>query len=100
MPVKFESITFNTKDVVMIVGAVISSFTFYNKIDDRFNEFELKIQQINNRTDINEIKFNAKIDAMKHTSNGSKIQDNIYFMACFNNRRLMYDNRKKIQLFI
>ena len=98
MPVKFESISFTTKDVVMIVGAVISSFTFYNKIDNRFNEFELKIQQINSRTDINEIKFNAKLDAMKHTSNDTKIQDNIYFVACLNNRR-KYD-RKKIQLFI
>jgi len=96
--VKFESITFNTKDVIMIVGTVISAFTFYDKIDSRFNEFELKIQQINNRTDINEIKFNAKIDAIKHTSNNTKIQDNIYFVACLNNRR-KYD-RKKIQLFI
>ena len=96
--VKFESITFNTKDVVMIVGTVISAFTFYDKIDSRFNDFELKIQQINSRTDINEIKFNAKLDAMKHTSNDTKIQDNIYFVACLNNRR-KYD-RKKIQLFI
>ena len=96
--VKFESITFNTKDVVMIVGTVISAFTFYDKIDSRFNDFELKIQQINSRTDINEIKFNAKLDAMKHTSNNTKIQDNIYFVACLNNRR-KYD-RKKIQLFI
>lgn len=96
--VKFESITFNTKDVVMIVGTVISAFTFYDKIDSRFNDFELKIQQINSRTDINEVKFNAKLDAMKHTSNDTKIQDNIYFVACLNNRR-KYD-RKKIQLFI
>jgi hypothetical protein len=96
--VKFESITFNTKDVIMIVGTVISAFTFYDKIDSRFNEFELKIQKIDSRTDINEVKFNAKLDAMKHTSNNTKIQDNIYFVACFNNRR-KYD-RKKIQLFI
>ncbi|CAB4127173.1 hypothetical protein UFOVP87_56 [uncultured Caudovirales phage] len=96
MPVKFESISFTTKDVVMIVGAVISSFTFYNKIDNRFNEFELKIQQINNRTDINEIKFNAKIDAMKHTNNGAKVpKDNIYFVACVNDRRLEVVKIKK-----
>lgn len=91
--VKFESITFNTKDVIMIVGTVISAFTFYDKIDSRFNDFELKIQQINSRTDINEVKFNAKLDAMKHTSNDTKIQDNIYFVACLNNRR-KYDRKK------
>lgn len=99
MPVKFESITFNTKDVVMIVGAVISAFTFYDKIDSRLYEFELKIQKIDSRTDMNEVRFNAKLDAMKHTSNDVPMaKDNLHVIAWFDNRRLEVTKEKKTKV--
>lgn len=99
--VKFNQLTFDIKDIILIVGIVMYVVRAENKQLEQYNELKSEIQQIISDNKIQEVKINARFDGMKHTSNGAKVpKDNIYFMTCFNNRRLMYDNRKKIQLFI
>lgn len=68
MAIKFNSITFDVKDIILIVGLVAYVFRSENRIDERFNKFELKIQEIVSRADVNEVKFNARFDALNKTS--------------------------------
>lgn len=57
MALKFQDITFNTKDVIMIVGGVASFFTFYQSIDTRLDNFEIKVQAIISDNEINNVKL-------------------------------------------
>jgi len=72
MPLKFESITFTTKDIVAILGGASMLFTFYSSIDNRMDAFELKIQKIMSDSDFNKFELNAKIESLKHSDNNAK----------------------------
>jgi LEA14-like dessication related protein len=91
---KFSNLTFTTENVILIVGGAISFFTFYMKIDNRLNEFEIKIQKIISQIDINDIKTNAKIDALKPISNNGKSIDTLKFLAVIPENRLSVKKRK------
>lgn len=69
MPVKFETITFNIKDVIMIIGGVCSIFGFIIRIESRFDAFELKMQKIVSDAEINRVEFNAKIEDLRRADN-------------------------------
>lgn len=70
--VKFESITFNIKDVIMILGGVISGVGFLFQMDSRLDEFELKISKIEAQNAIDKVEVNAKFDGLKQANNGTK----------------------------
>lgn len=91
---KFDSITFTTKDVIMIVGGAISAFTFYLKIDTRLNEFEINMQKIISQNEINDVKVNARIDRLKPTSNNNQKIDTINFYAVIPSNRLEVRKKK------
>lgn len=91
---KFENITFTTKDVIMVVGGAISAFTFYLKIDSRLNEFEINMQKIISSNEINDMKINARIDALKQTSNNENKIDTVNFYAVIPSNRLEVRKKK------
>lgn len=90
---KFEAITFTTKDVVMVIGGVVSAFTFYLKIDYRLNEFELNMQKIITQYEVNDVKVNARIDALK-TADNTKYVGNKEYFAVIPNTRLEVKKKK------
>lgn len=92
---KFESITFTTKDVIMVVGGAISAFTFYLKIDSRLNEFEINMQKIISSNEINDVKINARIDALKTADNTQKVKNKEYF-AIMPNTKLELEEEETI----
>lgn len=89
MAIKFQDITFNTKDVLMIVGGIASAFTFYMSIDARLDSFEMKVQKIVSENDINNVKLNARIDNIKTANNKTpKTKSMVQFVAVCNDTRL------------
>ncbi len=87
MALKFESITFTTKDIVTILGGASMLFTFYNSIDNRMDAFELKMQKIVSDSDLNKFELNAKIESLKHSDNSSKqVIQHTFFAICPNNK--------------
>jgi len=76
---KFEAITFTTKDIAMVMGAIFSAFTFYLKIDSRLNQFEIKMEKIISENNINDVKINARIDALKTADNTQNVKNREYF---------------------
>lgn len=93
---KFESITFNTKDLIMICGGLMSAFGFYMQMDNRFDAFELKMQKIVSDSELNRFELNAKIDNLKHSEKSNKplIFEETVFVMPNNN------DRKTLKLFI
>ena len=91
---KFESITFTTKDVIMIVGGAISAITLIHRVDNRFNQFEIKIQKIISSNEISDAKINARIDALKPTSNNGNKIDTVNFYAVIPSNRLEVRKKK------
>lgn len=92
---KFESITFTTKDVVMVIGGVVSAFTFYLKIDSRLNQFEIKMEKIISENNINDVKINARIDALKTADNTQRVKSKEYF-AIIPNTKLELEEEETI----
>lgn len=92
---KFESITFTTKDIAMVIGAILSAFTFYIKIDSRLNQFEIKMEKIISENNINDVRLNARIDALKTTDNTQKVKNKEYF-AIMPNTKLELEEEETI----
>lgn len=87
MPIKFESITYTTKDIVTILGGAVSLFTFYLSLDSRMDSFELKMQGIISTNDLNRVEFNAKIESLKHSNNKTKhVVHHTFFAICPDNK--------------
>lgn len=98
MALKFQDITFNTKDVIMIVGGVASFFTFYQSIDTRLDNFEIKVQSIVSDNAINNVKLNARIDGIKIASNNPpKASGIIQFVAVCNDTRLQIVRKRLVK---
>lgn len=92
---KFESITFTTKDIAMVIGAILSAFTFYIKIDSRLNQFEIKMEKIISENNINDVRLNARIDALKTADNTQKVKNKEYF-AIMPNTKLELEEEETI----
>lgn len=72
MAIKFNTLSFEIKDIVLIIGGVAAFFRLENNQEKRFNEFELKIQAIVSQVDINEVKVNARFDAIDKKTTDNK----------------------------
>jgi len=92
MAFKFNEITFDLKDILLIVGLVAGYFNFKSEQNEKFNELKLEIKQIVADNRIQEIKFNAKFDMLNKPTSERKTSENdsINFIA------IVHDTRIKI----
>lgn len=90
MAIKFNSITFDLKDLILIIGVVAVYFNFRSEQTDKFNELKSEIAQIISDNKLNEVKVNARFDSMvdKKTSDKSTGNKMIEFMAVIHDNRL------------
>jgi hypothetical protein len=89
MAFKFNEITFDLKDILLIVGLVAGYFNFKSEQNEKFNELKLEIKQIIADNKIQEVKYNARFDMLsKPTSEKKTVTDTINFIAIVNNDRI------------
>jgi hypothetical protein len=90
MAIKFNSITFDIKDLILIVGLVAGYFNFKSDQNERFTELKKEIAQIISDNKLQEVKVNARFDAMlnKPTSEKQTANKTIQFLAVCNGNRL------------
>lgn len=99
MAFKFNEITFDLKDILLIVGLVAGYFNFKSEQNEKFNELKLEIKQIIADNRIQEIKFNAKFDMLsKPTSEKKTATDTINFIAIVNNDRLEVVKKRLVKV--
>jgi len=93
MAIKFNSLTFDLKDLLLICGFVAGYFRFEQRQRDMYNELKTEIQQIVSDNKIQEVKFNAKFDMLNKPTSERKTSENdtICFVA------IVHDNRIKIE---
>ena len=46
MAIKFNELSFDLKDIMLIGGFIAGYYSFSNKIDERFNQIEIKLNKI------------------------------------------------------
>ena len=90
MAIKFNSITFDIKDLILIIGVVVYVLRSENKQDERYANLVAQIQQVVSDNKVQEVKVNARFDAMlsKRTSDKSTSNRMIQFVAVCNDNRL------------
>jgi len=93
MAFKFNEITFDLKDILLIVGLVAGYFNFKSEQNEKFNELKLEIKQIVADNRVQEIKFNAKFDMLNKPTSERKTSENdtINFIA------IVHDTRIKVK---
>jgi len=93
MAIKFNSLTFDLKDLMLVIGFVAGYFNFKSEQKEMYNELKLEIRQIVSDNKIQEVKFNAHFDMLnKHTSERKTSEnDTICFVA------IVHYNRIKIE---
>lgn len=67
MAFKFDEITFNLKDIILIIGVVSIYFDFKAEQKESYNELKLEIKQIVAESKIHELKINAKFDELQRS---------------------------------
>jgi len=90
MAIKFNSITFDIKDIILIVGIVAYVLRAENIQNERFAELKTEIAQIISDNKLQEFKVNARFDAMlsKPTSEKQTTNKMFQFVAVCNSNRL------------
>lgn len=93
MAIKFNSLTFDLKDLLLICGFVAGYFNFKSEQKEMYNELKLEIRQIISDNRVQETKFNAKFDMLNKPTSERKTSENdtICFVA------IVHDNRIKIE---
>ena len=93
MAIKFNSLTFDLKDLLLICGFVAGYFNFKSEQKEMYNELKLEIRQIVSDNKVQETKFNAKFDMLNKPTSERKTSENdtICFVA------IVHDNRIKIE---
>lgn len=88
MAIKFNQLTFDVKDIILIVGIVVYLFRFENKQDVKFAELKAEIQQIISDNKVNEVKVNARFDSMKTSNKQADTCNIINFVAILHENRI------------
>lgn len=89
--VKFNSLTFDIKDIILIIGIVMYVVRAENKQLEQYNELKAEIQQIISDNKINEIKINARFDSMfnkQASNNATDTNKMINFVAIINDNKI------------
>ena len=87
--IKFNTLTFDVKDLLLICGLVAGYFRFEQKQTDMYNDLKAQIQKIVSDNKIQEVKFNARFDMLnKPTSQKTDTVNNINFVAILHDTRV------------
>jgi hypothetical protein len=79
----------------MLIGGFIAGYySFSNKIDDRFNQIEIKLNKIVGDFTIENVKTNAKIDMLKNKETSDKISYKPELIAICNNEEIRLKRKK------
>jgi hypothetical protein len=99
MAIKFNSITFDIKDIILIVGIVAYVLRAENIQNERFSELKTEIAQIISDNKLQEVKVNARFDAMlnKPTSEKSTSNKMINFVAVLHDNRIEVVKRRLVK---
>jgi hypothetical protein len=99
MAIKFNSITFDIKDIILIVGIVAYVLRAENLQNERFNELKTEIAQIISDNKLQEVKVNARFDAMlnKPTSEKSTSNKMINFVAVLHDNKIEVVKRRLVK---
>lgn len=65
MAFKFNEISFDLKDLILVISIVVYFSDFKTSINTRFDAIEIKLNKIVGEFTIENIKTNAKIDMLK-----------------------------------
>jgi hypothetical protein len=94
MAVKFNELSFDLKDLMLICGFVAAYYSFNNKIDERFNQIEIKLNKIVGDFTLENFKTNAKIDMMKGKETSDKVSYKPELIAICNNEEIRLKRKK------
>jgi len=87
--IKFNTLTFDVKDLLLICGLVAGYFRFEQKQTDMYNDLKAQIQKIVSDNKIQEVKFNARFDMLnKPTSQKTDTFSGIGFVAILHDTRV------------
>ncbi len=87
--IKFNTLTFDVKDLLLICGLVAGYFRFEQKQTDMYNDLKAQIQQIVSDNKIQEVKFNARFDMLYNpTSLKTDTVNGINFVAILHDTRV------------
>lgn len=87
--IKFNTLTFDVKDLLLICGLVAGYFRFEQKQTDMYNDLKAQIQQIVSDNKIQEAKVNARFDMLnKPTSQKTDTVNGINFVAILHDTRV------------
>lgn len=99
MAFKFNEITFDLKDILLIVGLVAGYFNFKSEQNEKFNELKLEIKQIIADNRIQEIKFNAKFDMLNKPTSEKKTSNKTFqFVAVYNDTRIEIVKKRLVKI--
>lgn len=100
MAIKFNSLTFDLKDLLLICGFVAGYFNFKSEQKEMYNELKLEIRQIVADNKVQEVKVNARFDAMlnKQTSHKETEKNNVInFVALVHENRLQIVKKRLVK---
>jgi hypothetical protein len=66
MAFEFDKITFNLKDLILIIGVVSIYYDFKAEQKESYNELKIEMRQIVAESKIQELKINTRIDEIKN----------------------------------
>ena len=98
--IKFNSLTFDLKDLLLICGFVAGYFNFKSEQKEMYNELKLEIKQIVTDNKVQEVKVNARFDAMLNKQTSQKETDNknmINFIAVVHENRLQIIKKRLVK---
>jgi len=89
MAIKFNSLTFDLKDLLLICGFVAGYFNFKSEQKEMYNELKLEIRQIVADNKVQEVKVNTRFDMLnKPTSQKTDTVNGIGFVAILHDTRV------------
>jgi len=99
MAFKFNQITFDLKDLLLVIGLVAGYFNFKSEQNERFAELKKEIAQIISDNKLQEVKVNARFEGMLNKPTSEKQTENkmIRFVAICNYNRLQVVKKKLLK---
>ena len=96
--VKFNSIAFDIKDIILIIGVVVYVLRAENKQNERYADLVAQIQQVVSDSKIQEVKFNARFDMLNKPTSQKTDENNIVgFVAICNNNKLQIVKKRLVK---
>ena len=96
MAFKFDEISFNLKDVLLVISIVVYVMRSEQRQIEQFNQVKSEIAQIISDNKVNEVKVNARFDALidKSKETSDKVSYKPQLVAICNDSQLRVKKRK------